>query len=364
MTTKISPRDGELLSAYLDGQLAPRERAHLESRLQGDHQLRIALGELRRTRTILRSQPRLRAPRNFTLTPQMAGMPRRSPPSLYPVLRLASVLAGLLFVVVLAGDLLTAPRQTSLRQPAPNTAARQVEQAAPKRALPASATPEAYPGLAAALPPAAPTTVAADTAPLGAGSPTETSVPPAAESNPSPTETVPSIAAASIQKLAQAGLTETAQAEKLIPPTPTSFMKLGAPISPTETVSAEQLPLSPTQQPYPAPLLAPTLEPTLEPTLTSTPEPTQTSTLEPTVEPTQTPTLEPTQGPTPSTPPQPEVFSAQQQPYPTISGPAYPQVEQGTNNADRTMLRVFEFSIAFLAVAAGLVAIYLRRIGR
>jgi hypothetical protein len=364
MTTKISPRDGELLSAYLDGQLAPRERADLERRLRGDPLLRAALVELHRTRTVLRSQPRLRAPRNFMLTPQMVGMPRRRTPSLYPTLRLASALAGLLFVVLLVGDILTAPRQTAIPQEA-NLAAKQVEQAAPKRAVAPSITPETNPGLAAAPQqptplPESPTTTAADTLLQGAEPPTEISPPAAAGGGPAATETTPSIAAAGMQKLAEAGQTETAQAERLNPPTPTSLMQMAVPVLPTETMSVEQLPLIPTQELYPAPILTPTLEPTLTPT----PEPTETSTLEPTVEPTQTATLQPTQGPTPYVPPQPEVFSAQAQPYPTVSGPAYPQVEQRTRGSDRTILRVFEVSIALLAVAAGLIAIYLRRIGR
>ena len=145
MTTKISPHEGELLSAYLDGQLTPKERARLEARLREDAQLRSLLVELRRTRAILRSQPRLRAPRNFMLTPQMAGKPARTPPRAYPALRLASVLAGVLFVLVLAGDLLTTSRQTAMIQPAANQAARQ---AAPKLAVIPSATTEALPAMA------------------------------------------------------------------------------------------------------------------------------------------------------------------------------------------------------------------------
>jgi anti-sigma factor RsiW len=369
MTTKITSRDGEILSAYLDGQLTPRERAHLEKRLREEPQLRNALGELHRTRAILRSQPRLRAPRNFMLTPQMAGIPGRKAPRLYyPVLRLASVMAGLLFVVLLVGDLLTAPRQPAALQLAQNKTAGQVEQGAPKRAVAPTEKPEAYPGLAAAPPPAAPTTAAAAVAPPGAGAPTEASIPPQFDVTPIPTETVPSIAAAGVQKLVQAGLTETAEARVLSSPTPTPFMMLGAPISPTETMSAERLQSTPTLESYPAPLtglaLEPTLTQTLEPNQTPTPEPTQTPTLKPTVKPSHTPTLEPTLGPTPSTPPQPEISSAQQRAYPNVSEPAQPQAEQESANSDRTILRIFEVSIAFLAVAAGLIAIYLRRIGR
>jgi hypothetical protein len=112
MTTRISPRDWEALSAYLDGQLSPNELTRLEKRLRLSADLRAALEDLRRTRALLRSQPRLKAPRNFTLTPEMVGRSapqrsfRRSPSSLYPTLSLASALAGLLFVVILVTDLL------------------------------------------------------------------------------------------------------------------------------------------------------------------------------------------------------------------------------------------------------------------
>ena len=108
MTTKISQRDWEALSAYLDGQLSSGESSRLEQRIQNDDELRAALDEIRRTRGVLRSQALLRAPRNFTLTPQMAGIrPKASVLSrTYPIFRLASTFASILLVLVLVGDLL------------------------------------------------------------------------------------------------------------------------------------------------------------------------------------------------------------------------------------------------------------------
>jgi anti-sigma factor RsiW len=109
--TRITMRDWEALSAYLDNQLKTKDRLRLESRLNHDPELRSALEELRRTRLVLRSQPPLRAPRNFTLTPEMAGVrsgvrPGASPLSgSYPVLRLASVLATIFFVLITVGEL-------------------------------------------------------------------------------------------------------------------------------------------------------------------------------------------------------------------------------------------------------------------
>ena len=73
MTTPISDRDWEAISAYLDGELNPKERARLDARLQANADLRAALEDLRRTRTVLRSQPRLHAPRNFTSPRRLWG---------------------------------------------------------------------------------------------------------------------------------------------------------------------------------------------------------------------------------------------------------------------------------------------------
>jgi len=133
MTKKISNREWEALSAYLDKQLSARERSRLEARLKENPELRQALQEMRRVRTILRSQPKMRAPRNFTLTPEMVGM-RRSPVQrsrAYPVFRLASVLATILFVLVLVGDFISGPASLTARESAsaPQIVAMATEQA-------------------------------------------------------------------------------------------------------------------------------------------------------------------------------------------------------------------------------------------
>jgi hypothetical protein len=104
MKTNFPSRDWELLSEYLDQQLHPAKRSKLEMRLQQDAELRAALEELRRTRAILRSAPKIKAPRNFTLKPHM--VPQRPQRRVYPVFQFASALASVLFVIVLIGDLL------------------------------------------------------------------------------------------------------------------------------------------------------------------------------------------------------------------------------------------------------------------
>ena len=111
MTTRITTRDWEALSAYLDNQLNAKDRDRLVSRLDENPELRSALDELRRTRAVLRSQPPLRAPRNFTLTAEMAGAragfrPSKQPvPGSYPIMRLASVLATIFFIIITVGEL-------------------------------------------------------------------------------------------------------------------------------------------------------------------------------------------------------------------------------------------------------------------
>lgn len=139
-TGRLPPRDLEALSAYLDGELARRERARLEARLQVNPELKLALEELRRVRRALRSLPQAAVPRRFTLTPEMAGLaPARRR---YPVMQLATVLAAAAFLLTVGLDalLLSAP-----------LASRQLAAAPEALVMPEAAEPELG---AAELPPA------------------------------------------------------------------------------------------------------------------------------------------------------------------------------------------------------------------
>ncbi|MBP8973267.1 MAG: hypothetical protein KBH93_05265 [Anaerolineae bacterium] len=69
----LSERDLELLSAYLDGELAGPDKGALEARLAREESLRVALHDLRANRQLLRSLPLLRAPRSFALDPAVYG---------------------------------------------------------------------------------------------------------------------------------------------------------------------------------------------------------------------------------------------------------------------------------------------------
>lgn len=115
MQTRISSRDVVLLSEYLDGRLDQNQRLRLEARLKASPELRSLMEDLRRTRIILRSSPRVCAPRSFKLTPQMAGIkPARR---IYPVFQFASALAGLFLVVILAMDFLVFGAMRLAKQP-------------------------------------------------------------------------------------------------------------------------------------------------------------------------------------------------------------------------------------------------------
>ncbi|MBC8504302.1 MAG: hypothetical protein ISR58_11195 [Anaerolineales bacterium] len=106
MKEQISRRDWERLSAYVDDQLTPHERSRVEERLGNEPRLRDALDDLRMTRAAVKSLPQMPAPRNFTLTPEMAGQELQRSPRLFATFRLASVISTVLLVMVILGDLI------------------------------------------------------------------------------------------------------------------------------------------------------------------------------------------------------------------------------------------------------------------
>jgi hypothetical protein len=100
----IRARDLELLSAYLDGELSARQADRLRRRLLVDPAMRRELESLRATRELLRGLPPVRAPRNFTLSPEMVRRPLLA--RLFPALGLATAVATVALAVVIAVDLL------------------------------------------------------------------------------------------------------------------------------------------------------------------------------------------------------------------------------------------------------------------
>ena len=103
MTTS---QDFDHLSAYLDNQLSPAEKAGLEARLEHEPELKAALDDLRRAVRALRSLPTVKPPRNFTLSPDRARA-IAGPRHIFPALRLATALAAFAFVIAVVGDFAT-----------------------------------------------------------------------------------------------------------------------------------------------------------------------------------------------------------------------------------------------------------------
>src|SRR5512141_1837172 len=112
MRAQLTNHEYEQLSAYIDGQLAPGEQRRLEEHLRARPEMQEALEDLQRMRTLLRSVPRRRAPRNFTLTPAMVGEQggRRKRGgfsfNLFPALSFASVVATFALVASIVFGLL------------------------------------------------------------------------------------------------------------------------------------------------------------------------------------------------------------------------------------------------------------------
>jgi anti-sigma factor RsiW len=118
----------ELLSAYLDDQLDAKDRARLDAQLKTDPALRSELEMLRRTVTLVCDLPPRPIPRNFILPHTVARKARpapvtRRPKWLAPFLTAATTVVSLLFVAVLAGDLLFSGAGIMMQSAAPAPAA-------------------------------------------------------------------------------------------------------------------------------------------------------------------------------------------------------------------------------------------------
>lgn len=90
-------KDIEQLSEYVDGQLNESESKRLKARLESDRELDSVLTDLSFARRLLRLLPKRKSPKNFTLTRQMVGL-KPPLPKTYPLFRLATVFATVLFV--------------------------------------------------------------------------------------------------------------------------------------------------------------------------------------------------------------------------------------------------------------------------
>ncbi len=182
-------RAEELISAYLDKRASAEEQVFFERHIASCADCRAQLEATRSMVAALKAMPAVRAPRSFVLPREMARQPRRSFLSLYPTLRLATVIAAMAFVVLFAGDLLI---NQSVGRGAP------------------SSIPAAAPAPAVIQAPAAPAAQRA-AAPTTAPQPTQASAPQANAANMA-TATSAGSAAAMAGAAAQAPISATAVA--------------------------------------------------------------------------------------------------------------------------------------------------------
>ena len=133
-------KDFEQLSAYIDNQLSPREKADLEARLAKETELQATLNDLRRMVGALRTLPPVKPPRSFTLTTQQVGARARRGP-LFSVFRLSAALATLLLAVTVARDFTTSSLSASTTSDL-TTQSGAVTLVVPNAAVLATPTPE------------------------------------------------------------------------------------------------------------------------------------------------------------------------------------------------------------------------------
>lgn len=96
----------EQLSAYLDGELPPREREEMEQHLSTCPSCRWSLETLRQTVQWTSELPTLRVPRTFMIPVPAEPARARRRWRLVPVLQGATALVALLLVFVIAGDVM------------------------------------------------------------------------------------------------------------------------------------------------------------------------------------------------------------------------------------------------------------------
>jgi len=114
MNNKYSAQDWQLISAYLDGQLSPKEKTRLEARLGSETALKQAFLDIRQTKLLLSHAKTIKAPRNFTLTEEQARSikPVRTLRFL-PILSISSALATIMMIFAIFFELSSGPRMTA-----------------------------------------------------------------------------------------------------------------------------------------------------------------------------------------------------------------------------------------------------------
>ena len=108
LTKSAEEKRQEQITAFVDGELSPRERQRFAQLMADDPGLQAEVAEIQQFKQNLRQLPRRRVPRNFTLDPALYQAPQRQPLlQLYPAMRVATVLTAVFLIIAVSADLLT-----------------------------------------------------------------------------------------------------------------------------------------------------------------------------------------------------------------------------------------------------------------
>src|SRR4030042_1846406 len=121
MKNQITSRDYELISAYLDDQGGIQERVRLEARMKANPELQNEMHEMSKTRLLIRSLPKIRAPRNYYINAQTGVEPAQTRQALRlaPTFGIISAIASIILVLVIFGDKFLTPTSPVALAPAP-----------------------------------------------------------------------------------------------------------------------------------------------------------------------------------------------------------------------------------------------------
>jgi Tol biopolymer transport system component len=134
--------DVDTLSAYLDHQIAPAERARVEGHLADCIACRDELDGLRRTVTLLQTLPRVPVPRAFTLSEAQVGIRRPEPrPAWVSWTRGLAAVTAIALVAVVAVSLLNRPSWQPSATVARTAPAAEAPQVAVQSVSPAESAP-------------------------------------------------------------------------------------------------------------------------------------------------------------------------------------------------------------------------------
>jgi hypothetical protein len=365
MKSQMTSRDYELISAYLDNQLGNQERVLLEARLKAEPELRKELHEISKTRILVHSLPKLRAPRNYFVNAEAVRV--RSTLRLAPAFGIVSAVASVLLALVIFGStFLTSTPQVAmapaLSQPGETPS---VQQEVLRSAVTPVTTTEAAPAVMLGAPVIeSPTPY---TGPLNIGQ-TEIATPTTIYLYAYPPSTTPENSVTLNEEQIETAITQCEEYYGTgVYPTPSYLYNCP---TPTNTFSQFSQDILLTPSPSPTTTSTPTVTSTPTPTATPSPTSTPTSTSSPTSTPTEVPpsiqNFIPTVGaesPTGITPPNQVLGTGN----PTPSGQEQATKPGTTPNISFLpyILLTLEITLASIAIIAGITAIILRiRAGR